>query len=125
VLVEVGFSYCSKKKCGGFADANFDSWFPYTDDQRIYLLSNKNDRDTFSGLTIVKSTPNEAGGSFESGKCDLNAQVKNNLYSSANYLYLEYYKSLEIGISDYTNLSLKDAKFKTLGLNDSGLIVNN
>jgi hypothetical protein len=46
VLVEVGFSYCSKKKCGGFADANFDSWFPYTDDQRIYLLSNKNDRDT-------------------------------------------------------------------------------
>lgn len=125
VVVEVGFSYCSKKKCGGFADANFDIWFPYKEGQTLYFLSNKNDRDTFYGLTINKSQPYETGGGYSSGKCDMNVQVKNNLYGSPNYLYLEYYKSLELGNIDYATLILKDVQFQTLGLNDSGLVINN
>ena len=55
----------------------------------------------------------------------MNVQVKNNLYGSPNYLYLEYYKSLELGNIDYATLILKDVQFQTLGLNDSGLVINN
>ncbi len=124
IIVEVGFSYCSKKKCGGFADANFDNWFPYKEGQTLYFLSNKNDRDTFSGLTIIKSEPFETGG-FESGGCDMNVQIKNNQSASTNYLYLEYYKSLQSTNSDYVTLNFKDVQLQTLGLNDSGLVINN
>lgn len=125
ILVEVGFSFCSKKKCGGFADANFDNWFPYKEGQTLYFLSNRNDRDTFSGLTIDKSVPYETGGGYSRGSCDMDAQIKNNQYISPNRFNIEYHKFLETTNTDYIILNLKDVQFYTMGINDSGLIVKN
>lgn len=122
VLVEVGFSYCSKKKCGGFVDANFDNWFPYKEGQTLYFLSNRNDRDTFSGLTIDKSAPYETGGGYSRGSCDMDVQIQNNQYVSPNRFNLEYHKFLEVTDVDYLILNFKDVQFYAMGINDSGLV---
>lgn len=125
ILVEVGFSFCSKKKCGGFADANFDNWFPYKEGQTLYFLSNKNDRDTFSGLTVTKSQPFETGGGYSRGECSSNAEIRNGLYTSPDYLNISYSKFEESGSSNYLNFVIKNSGFIAFGLNDSGFVVNN
>ena len=116
ILVEVGFSYCSKKKCGGFVDANFDSWFPHKEGQTLYFLSNINDRDTFAELTIDKSVPYETGGGYAGpGACESYAYIQN---QTSTY---PYDLDIRCSITGNTNifLVLKGVTIYANGISDS------
>lgn len=121
IVVEVGFSFCSKKKCGGFVDASFDNWFPYKEGQVLYFASNNNNRDTFSGLTIYRSQPFETSGGYgNSGKCYSEASIDSK-YISDKSLQINYYISGETGQSSL-RLILKNYTASAISVQDSGLV---
>lgn len=126
IVIEVGFSFCSKKKCGGFADDNFDNWLPYKEGQTLYFLSNKNDRDTFSGLSVTKSQPYETSGGYGGGgECNSDAVIKSNFNNSPDYLNISYSKYQASGSNNYLNFIIKNSGFIAFDLKDSGFVVNN
>jgi hypothetical protein len=117
-------SFCSKKNCAAFSNANFDSWFPYRQGQTVYYATINNEVDSLVNITIYKSPASTSSGGFSSRACVVSASVQSQYIDSADpYLHLNYI--IDDGSATNT-VQLNINQFFVSGTNitDSGITIN-
>lgn len=88
ILIEGFTTSCSKTTCPAFADAAFDSWFPYQPDQMILFTSATSERDTIGISSTYRSVEHKQYGGSES--CNAWASVSSFVTPTTPQFYINY-----------------------------------
>jgi hypothetical protein len=104
ILIEGLFSFCSKTTCPAFADAMFDSWFPYTANQAIVFTAANGTKDTITVSDIYRSPEQQQYG--RPADCNAYASVASYVTPTALRFYINYDtyaagNSLSIQLNDF------------------------
>jgi hypothetical protein len=102
---------CTKTDCPAFADAGFDAWFPYQQDQTIYFTSDKNDKDTLLFNSVYRSGEHRTYGG--GGKCNAWA------YYSSSYIHVS--PKVYLSINTFPGGNALSIKLNTFNLDQAGV----
>src|SRR6476646_12235765 len=64
IAIEALFSFCTTITCPPFSDVYFDRWFPYKQNQSVYFLSSRGNKDTIQIDRVNRSGPYTSSGSW-------------------------------------------------------------
>jgi hypothetical protein len=128
VLIEALYSFCSvdktpeedSKLCPAFSDANFDAWFPYSHNQKLFFTSSLGAKDTLTIGTVEKSPDTYTAVSLS---CSSNASVRSvDLNSSSSNGFTINYLKFDNEPRNHLNLFLYDFLLADAWLKETDIV---
>jgi hypothetical protein len=104
ILIEGSFSFCSKTTCPAFADAAFDSWFPYQVNQALFFTSATTEKDTITISSTYRSPEHKEYG--RAINCNAWTSVSSFVTATTPRFYITYNispegNSLSVQLNDF------------------------
>jgi len=108
------FTFCSRTiSCPAFSDAAFDAWLPYQQDQWLFFINSRQQKDSIR-IGVVERSQAEVvkGGGYNSPKCNIYAYIRGN-----GNVFLNIQNQEAKAVS----LALDDFNFYGGAMGDSGI----
>ena len=122
VLVHGIFSFCSKIKCPGFSNKEFDLWFPYTKGQQQIFESSAG-RDTITIAYVTKDPGYTTNSGYGGRTCAAYGTIQSVESTTFNtYLYISGSVGRD-GKLTHVTVGVKEFQFGGSDIRDSGVVI--
>ncbi|SEN60106.1 hypothetical protein SAMN04488505_111170 [Chitinophaga rupis] len=112
VVLQV-FTFCSRTiSCPAFSDAAFDAWLPYRQDQRLFFMNSRQQKDSILIEVVERSAAAEIKTGFNGPRCHIYAYVR----GKGNLLL-----NIDNQEAKAVSLALNDFHFFGGAMGDSGI----